>query len=66
MARGIDRLNQPRMTLGQKLWQIHWLFVLLPSTWCEAEAVPQRKPGGKGRIVGAVVIGVSQVTGIED
>ena len=29
MARGIDRLNQPRMTLGPKLWQIHWIFVLL-------------------------------------
>ncbi|MCP5368531.1 MAG: rod shape-determining protein RodA, partial [Hyphomicrobiales bacterium] len=26
-----ERLKQPEMTLGQKLWQIHWLYVLLIS-----------------------------------
>lgn len=24
-----ERLKQPEMSLGQKLWQLHWLYVML-------------------------------------
>jgi rod shape determining protein RodA len=45
-----DALNRPRMTLGQKLWQVHWVFVfLLCITAAIGIATLYSAAGGAGR-----------------